>query len=184
MEKYMTTGVYTRNGVEKTFNFYTNLKASDKLGFVDSVVDLVVGNSYNSIIRNMMFDFMVIRIFTDIDVSNIVAPDNDNAIDMIEDLLEETNIVSVVKANVEDDVIEELEDAVDKAVEYRTGIHKNPIADALASLLNTLNDKAANIDTENMMKAVNAISEMSDGLTSDKIVEAYTKSDAFKKNHK
>lgn len=176
-------GIYTRNGLEFTFNFHTSLRAIDKMKFVDSVTNLVVGDNYNSIIRNMIFDFNIIRIFTDVDITDITSPENNDAINMIEDLLDETNIVDIVKTNVDVGLIAELNKAVDDNIEYRTGIHKNPITESLSRLLDTIEHKVSDIDTESMMKMAQSISNVSDELTVDKMLEAYAKSDMFKKRH-
>ena len=46
--------------------------------FVNSVVDtLIDDDSYNSIIKDLIFDFNIIRVFTDIDTSFINVKDDD-----------------------------------------------------------------------------------------------------------
>ena len=181
MKKNVKSGVYTRNGVEENFNFFTSLKASDKIKFVNFVTNLVVDDSYNSILKDMIFDFAIVDIFTDIDTSEITK--SPNAINMIEDLLEETNIVDIVKVNVESGLVEELDNAVSLNIEYKTGIHKNPIAESLSHLLNTIEQKVSGIDTDSMMQMAEVISGMSGELTADKMLEAYSKSDMFKQKY-
>lgn len=182
MKKNVKMGVYTCNGESISFNFYTNLRAVDKMKFVDTVTDYVVGNNYNSVIRDMMFDFTIIEIFTDVDITEITNS-NTNAINMIEDLLDETNIAAIVRANAESGLIAELEKAVDDNIEYRTGVRRNPIADSISSLLNTVETKLAGIDTEGMMKMAQVISGMSGEMTPEKMLEAYSKSDMFKERY-
>lgn len=174
-------GVYTKNGEDVSFNFYTNLRASDKLTFVNSIIDLVVDQKYNSVIRDLVFDYMIIEVFTDIDTTNIKMANN--SIDMIEDLLEETNIVEIVRANVETGLIEELDKAVDDNIAYLTGIQKNPIVEGLGNLLNTIEKKLANIDTEEMAKAAQMITTMTGELTATNMLEEYAKSDMFKEKY-
>ena len=72
--------------------------------------------------------------------------------------------------------------AVDDNIEYITGIHKNPIAESLGSLLNTIEKKFSGIDTESMMKMAEVFGNMGDKLTADKVLDAYIKSGVFKKN--
>ena len=168
------TGVYTYNGEEVSFNFYTSISAYDKVRFVNTVVNTLVDDNYISVIRNLIFDFEIIDVFTDIDTSNI------KDINAIEQFLEETNIVEIVKANIDSNVIEELNKAVDDNIEYRTGIHKNPISESLSNLLNTLEEKVSGIDTEKMMEMAQIFSNVSGELTADKMLEAYSKSDLFK----
>lgn len=181
MNRNVKMGVYTRNGEEVRFNFYTSLRAYDKMRFVQNVTNLVVGEDYNSVIRDMMFDFMIIDIFTDVDITEI--NNSKDAINMIEQFLDETNIVTIVKANAEAGVIAELEKAVDDNIEYRTGVHKNPIADSISSLLNTIETKLSNIDTDSMMQMAQVISGMSGEMTPERLLEAYSNSDMFKERY-
>ena len=182
MKKNVKMGVYTHNGEEINFNFYTSLRANDKLTFVNSVIDIIVDKKYNSIIRDLIFDYMIIEVFTDIDTTNIKKANN--SIDMIEDLLEETNIVEIVRANVKTGLIEELDKAVNDNIVYLTGINKNPIVEVLGNLLNTIENKLANIDTEAIAKAAQMITTMTGELTATNILEEYAKSDIFKEKYR
>lgn len=177
MNRTVKMGVYNRNGEENTFNYYSTLRAYDKLKFVNFVTDTLIDGNYNFVIRDMIFDIAIVHIMTDIDVSNIL--ESADVVNQIEDFLDETNIVEIVKANA-DDLIEELNDAVDKNIEYRTGIHKNPITESLSHLLDTLEKKVSGVDTDSMMKMAQVIGNMSGELTADKVLEAYSKSDMFK----
>ena len=154
--------------------------------FVNSVTGLLVGDNYNSVIRDLAFDYNVISIFTDVDISKVTDENNaiQDTLSAMEELVYETNIVEIVKANAVVGIIDELNKAVDDNIEYRTGIHKNPIAESLSNLLNTIESKVSDIDTDNMMKMAQAISGMSGELTVDKMLEAYSKSDIFKEKYK
>lgn len=180
MNRTVKMGVYTKNGKENTFNYYSTLRAYDKLKFVNFVTDTLVDGNYNSVIKDMIFDISIVHIMTDVDVSNIL--ESNDVINQIEDFLDETNIVDIIKANVPE-LIDELNEAVDLAIEYKTGIHKNPIGEALASLLNTLEKKVSGIDTEKMMEMAQVISNVSGELNADKVLEAYSKSDMFKERY-
>jgi len=179
------SGIYTHNGEEHSFNFYIFLNSYKRMLFVSNVVDLLVGNNYYSILRDLVFNYEIIHTFTDIDTSKIEDDKNtlQQTLELMEELVYETNILEIVKANVVIGVIDELNKAVDDAIEYRTGIHKNPITESLGNLLNTIDQKISGIDTENMMKMAETLSGISDELTVDKMLEAYAKSDMFKKNH-
>lgn len=175
------TGVYTRDGEDVSFNFYTSLSASDKVRFVDSVVSTIVtDDGYNYVIKDMIFDYLIVNYFTDVDTSEI--SESQNNIDAIEDFLNETNVVDIVKMNISAGVIDELEKAVELNVEYKTGIHINPISSSLSNLLDTIERKVNGIDFEEMMGVAEAMSGISDELTADKILDAYAKTDIFKKN--
>lgn len=175
------TGTYNRNGESIPFEFSTSLSASNKLNFVNSVVKVVVDDDdYNYVIENMIFDFYIVNYFTNIDVSEIT--ESPNNIDMIEDFLNETDIVNIIKMNAVPGIINELEKAVSLNIEYKTGIHINPISSSLSSLLDTIEQKVDSIDFEEMMGIAGSIASISDELTADKLLDAYAKTDIFKKN--
>ena len=180
MSKNTMSATFTRNGEEFDFNFYTVLSAKDKIRFVRTVTDLLVGENYDSIVRGMMFDFTIISIFTDIDISEITNPNNQNAIGMIEDLVYGTNIVETVKNNIENDLITNLNRAVDENIAFRTGVQRNVVADAIEGLLNTLETKISGLDIEGMMQAVKILNKSSGELTPNNLMKAYVESDAFK----
>ena len=174
-------GVYTSNGEDVPFNFYTSLSAYNKVRFVDSVVSAIVtDDGYNYVIKDMLFDFWVVRFFTDVDVSKIAEAENN--IDAIEDFFDENNIIDIVKINIVPGVIDELEKAVEFNIEYKTGIHINPISSSLSSLLDTIERKVEDIDLDSMMDVAEAMSGISGELTADKMLDAYAKTDIFKKN--
>lgn len=174
-------GVYTHNGEDVPFNFYTSLSAYNKVRFVDSVVSAIVtDDGYNYVIKDMLFDFWVVNFFTDVDVSKIAEAENN--IDAIEDFFDENNIVDIVKINIVPGIIDELEKAVEFNIEYKTGIHINPISSSLSSLLDTIERKVENIDLDSMMDIAEVMSGISGELTADKMLDAYAKTDIFKKN--
>ena len=177
MKKEVMSSVYIKNGEEIAFAFYTSLRATDKIKFVNTVVNTLVGESYNSLIRDLIFDYIIIRNLTDVDTTYI--DESPNSIDLIEDLLDETNIVKVVRANASE-LIEELEKAVDENIEYKTGIHKNSFVESLAHLLGTLEKKISTIDTEEMMKAAQVLGNLSGEINAQDIFKAYGESDLFK----
>lgn len=177
MNKLVNMGVYTKNGEENIFNYYATLRSVDKLEFVGYVTDILIGENYNSIIRNLIFDYAIIKFITDFDTSDI--DNSSNPINNIEDLLDETNIVDIVKVNAPE-LIDELNKAIDDNIAYRTGIHKNLIAESLSNLLNTIDRKVSGIDTEKMMEMAEILSNVSGELTADKAIDAYFKSDVFK----
>lgn len=177
------------DGNEVNFNFVTSLNSYRKLLFVNSLSDALVDDNYNYVIYNLMFDYYIARLFTDVDFSYIDEINNkENAaeelMDAIEKIVNGTTIVDIVKLNADDGVIEELEKAVALNIEYRTGIHINPITESLSSLLNTVERKVADIDLDSMMESAQALSSISSELTPEKMLEAYANTDMFKNRYK
>ena len=180
-------GTYVKGEEMYNFNFYTDLSAFDKLIFVNQVVDTLIDDyHYESIIRDLIFDFSIITVFTDVDTDFVNAMDDDgnviNPIIPIEQFLEETDIVDIVKANMRDGIIDELNKAVNQSIEYRTGIYTNPLNEALASLVNTLEKKVNEIDLESAMGMAQLFTEMTEDFTVENAVNAYMNSDFHKKN--
>lgn len=181
MMNEMKVGAYIRGDESYAFNFYTDLTAAKKLKFVNSVVELLVDEKhYNSVIRDLIFDFHVIDIMTDIDIIDFKM--SDNFLDDVEDFLLETNIIEIVKENAFPTLFDELNKAVDDSIEYLTGIHKNPINDALSSLLSTLERKIDNVDLNSMMGMAQKFAGMTGEITPESIMNAYMNSDVHKQN--
>lgn len=178
-------GMYTNaNGEEVSFAFNSNPSMRDKITFVKSVSETIVGDSYLYIARDMFFDFFIITYFTNVDTSNFFNEENEDdqdSISMVEQMLAETNIAQIVKENMDYDVLMELEMAVDLDIEYRTGIHRSPIEYSLSSLLDTLDMKIGNFDTDSIMNVISKLSNISGEFTPDKMLEAYANNESFKK---
>ena len=174
--------IYKYGKDEYSFDFYTSLIASDKAKFVNSVTYLLVGDNYNLVLKDILFDLYVIKIFTNVDVSEILK--SDTLVDDAEKFLYETNIVEIVKANAENGVIEELENALALNIEYKTGIHRNIISDSIANLINTLEKKVGDfaIDSDSIMGMMDMLNGISGELTMDKMLDAYARSDMYKQN--
>lgn len=182
------TGTYFYGDKAYEFSFYTDLSSYDKLTFVNSVVDTLVDSAhYNSVIRDLVFNFNIIDLFTDVDTSLVFEAKDDNgdsinSIIMIEHVLENTNIVDIVVANMRDGLINELNKSIDLNIEYLTGIHYNALNSALASLVNTIESKINDIDIGSMSEMANMFVGMSDKFTVDNVVNAYINSDMHKDN--
>ena len=79
-------------------------------------------------------------------------------------------------------MFEELNKAVDKAIEYKTGIHSNPFSEALSSLLSTLERKLDSFDVGKAMEMASKLSGVTEELTTENLVKAYLQTDIHKKN--
>lgn len=187
--KNIKLGTYINNTNDEaiSFDFATDLTAFTKMSFVNYVTNSLVGEDrYDSIVRPLIFDFALVTFMTDIDTSFIKVRDDEgnviNPIIPIEKFLEETNVVDIIKANMEDGLIDELNKAVDKSISYRTGIHPSPLSEALASLVSTIENKVKDIDLSNLMEMTKLFTDMADDFTPENIVDAYLGSNAHKNN--
>lgn len=169
------TGTYTLNGVEKTFNYVTDISIVKKQSFVKFVTDIVVdGIDYMSVLRDMIFNYAVIKMFTNFDSSD--ENEADDRIAYIEEIVYKTNIASTVKDNMVDGLLTELNNAVDDNISYHTGLHKNKLLDSLVGLINIIEYKTKSIDVKELMNATKVLSDNVDKIDADSIVNAYIKS--------
>ena len=174
-------GVYNLNGEDFTFNFKTSLSAIEKVYFVNSVTESLIDDNYNYVLKDLIFDFYIVDVFCiDFDMSDIFK--SESLIENIENLLDETNIVDIIKANVDADVISELRDAVDLNIEYRTGIHRNPIAESLSDLFSTIERKIEGVDLDAITSFAQDMRGISGELTMEKMLEAYANTSMYKDN--
>ena len=181
MNNEIKTGVYTIDDKDTQFAFYTSLNAYRKSQFVVSVSNILVGDNYNYVIRDLAFDFCIVAIFTDIDTTDV--QDADDGITAMEEFVDKFKpVIDIVKANVEDGILDELHTAIDLNVEYRTGIHINPISSSLAKLLDTLNNKFSGFDLDKMMEIAEPMSKIAGELTPEKMLDAYAKTNIFKEH--
>lgn len=182
MNAMMKSDVYVYNGKEFEMNYSTDISISKKMNFVSYVVSTIVGDGYYyPMLRDMIFDFQLLNFFSDVDTG--IDEDTDNVFDEIESFLDNTDAVDVIKSNINFNVLIELNDAVDKAIEYKTGIHPSLISDAIVSLLNTVENKFSDIDVNSMADMAKVFSKMQGDITPDKMLSAYANSDLFKQIH-
>ena len=127
-----------------------------------------------------MFDFYIIDFLSDIDTTGL--KESIFFIKDVEQFLDETNIVDIIKANMKVGLLEELNKAIDLNIQYITGIHPNPLNEALASLVNTLEKKVKEVDLDSAMKMAQKFAGMVGELTPESVVNAYIDSDMHKKN--
>ena len=179
MKNEMKNGVYTKGEKTFEFSFITDLSASKKMDFVNSVVGYVVTTSdYNFVIKDIIFDFEIIHKFTNYNISDI--KEADDTLGAIEELLETTNIVEIVKSNMVDGLYEDLVKAVDLDIQYKTGIRNNDILNSVERILDTIEEKVKDIDTKGLDEFVKVFNGVLGELTPDKLLEAFAKSNMYK----
>lgn len=68
MVKNVMIGSYIYNDEIVNFKFWTNLTATEKVEFVSGVTDVLVGENYLSVLKDMIFDYFIISIFTNVEI--------------------------------------------------------------------------------------------------------------------
>lgn len=180
MNKIMSS-TYFINGQEKSFNFYTSLTSSQICKFVNFIAESIILGNYYSHLKNIVFDYAIVKFMTDIDTAEI--DDSESEIDAIEDFLNSTDIVKTVKNNCVNGFIEKLESTVNDNIEYRTGVHTYSIEKSLEKLVQKIIGQVESVDIDEIMSFAKAFSENANGITSDSIVESYINSDTYKEVH-
>lgn len=176
-------GTYFRGEDSYLFEFCTDLTTSKKLKLINTVSSILVdGENYNSVARDLIFDFYLIETMTDIDLTDL--GNSVQFVDEVEQFLEETNIADIVKANAVFGLITELNKAIDYNIEYKTGIHPNPLNDTLSNILSILEDKLKDFDMDEVIELANRFNGMAGEFTPENVVKAYLETDIHKENLK
>lgn len=166
-------GVYTykQNDEEKDyqFTFKTDLTAREKISFIDTAVNnLYSGGLYLGVIKNVIIGSIIIKFFTDVDLSHYEGEFND-----IEKFINDTNIIEIVKANAKDGLFDELERQISINLKIVTGVNVNDIGFELNGFLkNVLNIVNVN-DYSTLVDFAKKVNSMKDSITPDTIVNAY-----------
>ena len=189
MDSIVKTSSYTYKEKEYNFNFYTDINVLTKSAFVTGVTDvLITEKHYNAVIRNVVLEYQILNVLTDIfaeeEIRNALYVDEGSDFDLnkLEDFMRDTQVANIVMANVREGLIDELIEAVDKDIEYKTGIHRNSIGEAVAGLLGTLEQRVKDIDIDGLMGFAEAFKGISgDDMTPEKLWDVYANSTAFKK---
>lgn len=159
--KNIKTGVAIdkRTNEELKFSFQTDLTIKEKIRFVSKVVNTIVSDDdYYSFLKDLIFDFEIIEVFTDIDTTDI--SESMDRITAMEEFVNNTNVVEIVKANATN-VIEELSQAVDNDIEFKTGVHHNSVLESLEKLIESLNNML-NKNYDDIVSMAKKINEMGD----------------------
>lgn len=182
------TGVYKRvvDGEVKDFEFeyQTDISMESKLLLVGFVVDMLVQEetkTYFSAMLDMMFDYALVQKFTNIDVSAIVG-DDDVSVNNIEEFFDNSNVIEILKANIDSDIIDSLYKSVLDNVEYKTGVRQNNVLGTINSILKIVEDKTKELDISKLMESAEKLNSIKEGLTPEKILEAYSNTEMFTKN--
>ena len=176
------TQVKDGNETQVAFNFFLDLTAKNKMRFVNTVIDTIIDadkKRYNGIIKDLIFDFTIIEVFTDVDTTDI--HESTDVISTIEDFIAETNIVDIVTTNISTELMESLRIAIDENIQYKTGVNPNNTSSAVSNLFGRFEKMLDNVDVNELVDFANKVGGISDNLSVDKIIDAYSHSAAFQK---
>lgn len=166
---------------EVEFEYTIALTLKQKTTFVNNVLEVLFQNDYcYSIIKNEIINIMIIDSFTNIFKTD---EDFDYSLNKIDEFLSDTNVIDVLRKEIPSELIKELTDVIDRNIAYKTGVNENDLSTVLSSLLKTIEDKISDFDVNELTTTLKEFSKITDGLSQEKILDLYTKTDAYKENY-
>lgn len=167
---------------EIDFKYRTELTLQQKVSFVNFVLGVIFDDDYCfSIIKNEVFDIALIYMFTDV---LKYEEDFTFSLNNIEEMLNTTNVIEILKKEIDNDLIKGLNEVIDINIAYKTGVNVNSISTSFSSLLKTIENKVSDFDIDEFSNTLKKFGDITNGMSPDKIIELYTKTDAYKKNYK
>lgn len=167
---------------EIDFKYRTELTLQQKVSFVNFVLGVIFDGDYCfSIIKNEVFDIALIYMFTDV---LKYEEDFTFSLNNIEEMLNTTNVIEILKKEIDNDLIKGLNEVIDINIAYKTGVNVNSISTSFSSLLKTIENKVSDFDVDEFSNTLKKFGDITNGMSPDKIIELYTKTDAYKKNYK
>ena len=167
---------------EIDFKYRTELTLQQKVSFANFVLGVIFDDDYCfSIIKNEVFDIALIYMFTD-----VFQYDEDFTFSLnnIDEMLNTTNVIEILKKEIDNDLIKDLNEVIDINIAYKTGVNVNSISTSFSSLLKTIENKVSDFDVDEFSNTLKKFGDITNGMSPDKIMELYTKTDAYKKNYK
>lgn len=167
---------------EIDFKYRTELTLQQKVSFANFVLGVIFDDDYCfSIIKNEVFDIALIYMFTDV---LQYEEDFTFSLNNIEEMLNTTNVIEILKNEIDKDLIKDLNEVIDINIAYKTGVNVNSISTSFSSLLKTIENKVSDFDVDEFSNTLKKFGDITNGMSPDKIMELYTKTDAYKKNYK
>ena len=167
---------------EIDFKYRTELTLQQKVSFANFVLGVIFDDDYCfSIIKNEVFDIALIYMFTDV---LQYEEDFTFSLNNIEEMLNTTNVIEILKKEIDNDLIKDLNEVIDINIAYKTGVNVNSISTSFSSLLKTIENKVSDFDVDEFSNTLKKFGDITNGMSPDKIIELYTKTDAYKKNYK
>lgn len=149
-----------------------NISTKRKMSFIQFVVDNILDDdNYNLVLKDIIIDVGLIKYFSDVDISDILSAED--FIDEFEKFRDNTDLIDVIKNEMDNNELANILNCIDKQIEYKTGIHDDTITTALSNLIKTIDRKIGDIDLDvtNLNKI---LSIMPEEFTMDNLVKAYS----------
>jgi len=151
-----------------------------KTNFVDFVVGNIVdagSKRYRSFIRDIMFDFAIVRFMTNIDTSTVISGEDsfDDQISDMEYFLKNLDVPNYISPCIKKELLDELNLVIDQNIEYATGIKLNDIGRSICSFIDMLKENLAGMDAKALCDIAQVANKSENGNIANGIVNEYFK---------
>lgn len=152
------------NGESVGFNYASELSLSQKASFVMEVAGMIVSGEvgYAYILKEAIFDYCLIKYFTDI---VLFENEDDFSLDMIDIFTKnnEESVIGVITKAMGEDAFNELAKACDEAIEFRKA-HFSDYKEEISDLLQVVREFVVKPDYMNelLVAATNALNSFAD----------------------
>lgn len=158
-------GTYTNfNGETVDFNYESELSLSQKASFVMEVAGMIVSGEvgYAYILKEAIFDYCLIKYFTDI---VLFENEDDFSLDMIDHFskINKKSVIDTITKAMGEDALKELWKACDEAIEFRKS-HFSDYREEVSDLLQVVREFVVKPDYMNelLIAATNALNSFAD----------------------
>lgn len=161
----MNKGTYLNfNGETVEFNYASELSLSQKASFVMEVAGMIVSGEvgYAYILKEAIFDYCLIKYFTDIE---LFENEDDFSLDMIDKFTKDNkeSVIDVITTTMGKNAFDELAKACDEAIEFRKA-HFSDYKEEISDLLQVVREFVVKPDYMNelLVAATNALNSFAE----------------------
>ena len=172
---------YYWNEEEHTMTYEQRANASQKAMFITVALEAIVDEEmkvYWSVIQNELFEYAFTRVFSDLTSEDIFGLNEDGEVNEFdvgvwEEFANTTLVFNRIFQDFDKEDLQTLNDGLEDAIAYRTGINKNEVGYALAHLLNTVEKTLGDLELGSLEEIAQNLLDTVPSLSEEKIVDAY-----------
>ena len=168
---------------EYEYTYKTDLNIKEKAEFVVFVTNRIISEHYNKVMYDFVFDLALIQMFTDIDIKNTILGIEDDIDDWeyifaLQRFMSKTTVLSEIKDGIKLGLLDELKEAVDCNIEYKTGVRPNRIEEAVLGLIDliTAKVKETEINVSDVKKNIEMFPKFVKNTSSQEMINAIASS--------
>ena len=182
MDNKTEHGVYTIDNEVTDYHYTSYIGTAAQVNFVKAVTEMIIGGGeYIPLLKEPLFNYVLLSVFTDIDLTKFVDDDGDLLIDDFVEFDTVSGVSAKLKLLIDSDMLYQIQTSLDTNLAYKTGLHKDDMTDAVVELVKILGDKINSIGKDLNTEKVNEfITKFNNSdLNTESIVKAYLDSDGF-----